>query len=99
MELITPSPTPELNKCVNVRSAYHPGEFSELRQRTLQKEKNKKKAAILIGKLTKHSIIVRKGRIFLIIVSLITLVSNMYLLHMESLNRHLQNPVTRTAGR
>jgi hypothetical protein len=55
-----------------------------------QKEKS---TTFLLGKLTKHAIIVRKGTTFLIIFSILALYAAMYLIHMESVDRHLQSPV------
>jgi hypothetical protein len=55
-----------------------------------QKEKS---TAILLGKMTKHTVIVRKGITFLIIFSILALYAAMYLIHMESVDRHLQSPV------
>jgi hypothetical protein len=55
-----------------------------------QKEKS---TAFLLGKMTKHTVIIRKGTTFLIIFSILALYAAMYLIHMESVDRHLQNPV------
>jgi hypothetical protein len=55
-----------------------------------QKEKS---TAFLLGKMTKHTVIVRKGTTFLIIFSILALYAAMYLIHMESVDRHLQSPV------
>jgi hypothetical protein len=80
-------------------SHYEPGEFSELRRRIVHKRNNEKAAAILMGNLAKHSVIVRKGRSFLIIISLLTLIADMYLMHMESVNRHLKSSVHKTMAK
>jgi hypothetical protein len=61
-----------------------------------QKEKT---TAIVLGKLTKHTVIVRKGTTFLIIFSILALYAAMYLIHMESVDRQLQSPVFKTAVR
>jgi hypothetical protein len=55
-----------------------------------QKEKS---TAFLMGKMTKHTVIIRKGTTFLIIFSILALYAAMYLIHMESVDRHLQSPV------
>jgi hypothetical protein len=55
-----------------------------------QKEKT---TAFLLGKMTKHTVIIRKGTTFLIIFSILALYAAMYLIHMESVDRHLQSPV------
>jgi hypothetical protein len=63
-------------------------------------ENNREKtAAILIGKLTKHSVIIRKGTTFLIIFSVLAFFAAVYLVHMESVVRHFQSPVAKTAAR
>jgi hypothetical protein len=98
MERIAPSRIPETKQHAYVRSHYQPGEFSELRQRIL-KEKRNDKAAFLIGKLTKHSVIVRKSTTFLIIFSIVALYAAMYLIHLESVERHLQSHEYKTAVR
>lgn len=99
MERIAPSRTPETKQHASVRSHYQPGEFSELRQRILQKEKNNDKTAFLIGKLAKHSVIIRKSTTFLIIFSIVALYAAMYLIHMESVDRHLKSNMYKTAVR
>jgi hypothetical protein len=60
---------------------------------------NEKTAANVIDKLAKHSIIVRKGTTFLIIFSVLALYAAVYLIHMETINRHFQSPVYKTAAR
>jgi hypothetical protein len=68
--------------------------------RTAQKEKhNEQAAAFIIGKLAKHSVIIRKGTTFLIIFSILALYAAMYLIHMESVQRHFQSPGYKTAAR
>jgi hypothetical protein len=61
-----------------------------------QKEKT---TAVLLDKLTKHTIIIKKGTTFLIIFSMLALYAAMYLIHLESVERHLQSPVVKTAVR
>jgi hypothetical protein len=99
MERIAPSRIPETKQHASVRSHYQPVEFSELRQRILLKGKNNDKAAFLIGKLAKHSVIVRKSTTFLIIFSIVALYAAMYLIHMESVDRRLQSREYKTAVR
>jgi hypothetical protein len=99
MESITPSWIPETKTRAYVRSRYKPGEFSELRQMVLQKEKNQEQTTFLSDKLTKHSVLIRKGTTFLIIFSILALYAAMYLIHMESVDRHLQTPVYITGGK
>jgi hypothetical protein len=55
-----------------------------------QKEKS---TAFLLGKMTKHTVIIRNGTTFLIIFSILAIYAAMYLIHMESVDRHLQSPV------
>jgi len=55
-----------------------------------QKEKS---TAFLLGKMTKHTVVIRKGTTFLIIFSILALYAAMYLIHLESVDRHLQSPV------
>lgn len=87
----------EINQCGNITSHYQISEFGELRRRTLQKEKNNEKATgIIQARLTKHIVIVRKGRKFLIMLSFLTLLAAMYLIHLESINRHFQSPSFKT---
>ncbi len=65
-----------------------------------QAEKNREQAAaILVGKLSKHSVIIRKGTTFLIVFSILTLYAAMYLIHMESVDRHYKNSSYKTAAR
>ena len=64
-----------------------------------QGKNNEKAAAFLIGKLARHSVIIRKGTTFLIIFSILALYAAMYLIHMESVDRHLQNHDYKTAVR
>jgi hypothetical protein len=64
-----------------------------------QGKNNEKAVAFLISKLTRHSIIIRKGTTFLIIFSILALYAAMYLIHMESVDRHIQSPVFKTAVR
>jgi hypothetical protein len=66
---------------------------------TQKKKNNEITSAIIIGKLTKHSVIVRKGTTFLIIFSILALYAAMYLIHQETLDRHLQSPAFKTAAR
>src|SRR5579864_6430820 len=99
MEPIAPSRIPETKQYESVRSHFQPGEFSELRQRVLLKEKNNEKTTLLINKLARHSVIVRKSTTFLIIFSIVALYAAMYLIHMESVDRHLQSHMYKTAVR
>jgi len=65
-----------------------------------QDEKNHEKAAdFLIAKLASHSVIIRKGTTFLIIFSILTLYAAMYLIHMESVDRHYKSSAYKTAAR
>jgi hypothetical protein len=61
-----------------------------------QKEKS---TAILMGKMTKHTVIVRKGTTFLIIFSILALYAAMYLIHMESVDRQFKSSVFKAAVR
>ena len=70
-----------------------------LNQVVPQGKNNEKAAAFLIGKLARHSVIIRKGTTFLIIFSILALYAAMYLIHMESVDRHLQNHDYKTAVR
>ena len=58
-----------------------------------------KTTAILMGKLTKHTVIIRKGTTFLIIFSMLALYAAVYLIHLESVERRLQSPVVKIAAR
>jgi hypothetical protein len=64
-----------------------------------QVARKEKSTAFLLGKMTKHTVIVRKGTTFLIIFSILALYAAMYLIHMESVDRHLQSPVLKTLVR
>ncbi len=44
----------------------------------------------------KHTVIVRKGKKFLILLSFLTLLAAIYLIHLESANRHFQIPGSKT---
>ena len=68
-------------------------------QAARQGKNNEKSVAFLIGKLAKHSVIIRKGTTFLIIFSMLAMYAAMYLIHMESVDRHLQNHDYKTAVR
>jgi hypothetical protein len=70
-----------------------------LNQVAPQGKNNEKAAAFLIGKLARHSVIIRKSTTFLIIFSILALYAAMYLIHMESVDRHLQNHDYKTAVR
>lgn len=64
------------------------------------KEKhNEQAAAFLIGKLAKHSVIIKKGTTFLIIFSILALYAAMYLIHMESVDRQYQSPAYKSVVR
>jgi len=63
-------------------------------------EKNREHAAaILVGEMSKHSVIIRKGTTFLIVFSILALYAAMYLIHMESIERRYQGSAYRTAVR
>ena len=65
-----------------------------------QKEKyHEQSAALLVGKLTKHSVIIKKGTTFLIVFSMLALYAAMYLIHMESIDRHDQSSTYKSAVR
>lgn len=65
-----------------------------------QDQKNHEKAAdFLIAKLETHSVIIRKGTTFLIIFSILAFYTAMYLIHMETVDRHYKNPAYKTAAR
>jgi hypothetical protein len=64
-----------------------------------QDQKNHERADFLIAKLETHSVIIRKGTTFLIIFSILALYAAMYLIHMESIDRHFPPPVVKTAAR
>ena len=68
-------------------------------QAALQGGSNEKSAAFLIGKLTKHSVIIRKGTTFLIIFSILSLYAAMYLIHLNSVERHSQTHTFKTVAR
>ena len=70
-----------------------------LTQVARQGKNNEKATALLIGKLARHSVIIRKGTTFLIIFSILALYAAMYLIHMESVDRRLQNHDYKTAVR
>jgi len=60
---------------------------------------NQKTPTVLSDKLTKHATLVKKGKTFLIIFSFISLVTAMYLMHLESIDRPFQGPVFKPATR
>jgi hypothetical protein len=65
-----------------------------------QNEKhNEQAAALIIGKLAKHSVIIKKGTTFLIVFSLLAFYAAMYLIHMETVDRHDKSPAYKTAVR
>ncbi len=65
-----------------------------------QDQKNHEKAAdFLIAKLETHSVIIRKGTTFLIIFSILALYAAMYLIHMETVDRHYKSSTYRTVVR
>ena len=68
--------------------------------RSAQDQKNHEKATdLLIAKLETHSVIIRKGTTFLIIFSILALYAAMYLIHMETIDRHYKSPAYKTAAR
>ena len=87
MELV-PCPLPEY---VNFPPAGQMVEYSDLRHNIVENEINSQKAAILMDKLTKHSAIIRKSTSFLIIFSIVAMYAAMYLIHLQSVERHLQS--------
>ena len=68
-------------------------------QAARQGKSNEKSAAFLIGKLAKHSVIIRKGTTFLIIFSILAMYAAMYLIHLSSVERHSQTHAFKTAAR
>jgi len=66
-----------------------------------QDDKNHEKAAadVLIAKLETHSVIIKKGTTFLIVFSILALYAAMYLIHMESIDRHYKSSAYKTAVR
>ncbi len=56
-------------------------------------------AASLVGKMARHSVIIRKGTTFLIVFSILALYAAMYLIHMESIDRHDQGTTYKAAVR
>ena len=86
----------EINHWGNAKdkSHYQVSELGELRRRDLEKEKNDERAADLIhARLTKHTTIVRAGTKFLLLISVVTLLAALYLIHKESNDRHIHNSV------
>jgi len=65
-----------------------------------QQEQHKDQTtSALVGKMTKHSVIIRKGTTFLIVFSILSLYAAMYLIHMESVERHEHSGAYKTAVR
>ena len=65
-------------------------------------EPNKHKeqsTAVLVGRMAKHSVIIRKSTTFLIVFSILALYAAMYLIHMESIERQCRNATYKTAVR
>ena len=88
----------EINQWGNAKdkSHYQASELGELRRRALEKEKNDEKAAVIMhAQLTKHNAIVRAGTKFLLVISVVTVLAAMYLIHKESNDRHIHNSVFR----
>lgn len=88
----------EINQWGNVKdkSHYQVSELGELRRRALEKEKNDEKAAVIMSaQLTKHTAIVKAGTKFLLVISVVTLLAALYLIHKESNDRHIHNSVFR----
>lgn len=88
----------EINQWGNAKdkSHYQVSELGELRRRALEKEKNDDKAAVIMSaRLTKHTAIVRAGTKFLLVISVVTLLAALYLIHKESNDRHIHNSVFR----
>ena len=49
--------------------------------------------------ITKHTVIARKGRTCLIILSILTLIGAIYLMHLDSVDRPYKSPAYKTAAR
>lgn len=60
---------------------------------------SEREAASLVGKMAKHSVIIRKGTTFLIVFSILALYAAMYLIRMESIDRHDQSSTYKAAVR
>lgn len=70
---------------------YQISEYGELRRKILQREKNDEMAAwTLRSGLVKHSSIVRDSTKILLIISLLTLLAAMHLIHLESCSLHFK---------
>jgi hypothetical protein len=85
----------ELNQSVTTAdgSRYFISKFGELKRKALQREKNSEKVADIIRiRLVKHTEIVETGIKFLLVISIVTMLAAMYLIHLESVDRQLQNP-------
>jgi|SRR6185295_3416302 len=88
----------EINQWENAKdkSHYQVSELGELRRRALEKEKNDEKAAVIMhAQLTKHTAIIRAGTKFLLVISVVTVLAAMYLVHKESRDRQVHNSVLR----
>ena len=88
----------EINQWGNAKdkSHYQVSELGELRRRALEKEKNDEKAAVIMhAQLTKHTAIIRAGTKFLLVISVVTVLAAMYLVHKESRDRQVHNSVLR----
>lgn len=88
----------DINQWGNVKdkSHYQVSELGELRRRTLEKEKSDEKSAVIThAQLTKHTAIVRAGTKFLLVISVVTVLAALYLIHKESNDRHMHNSVFR----
>jgi len=88
----------EINQWGNAKdkSHYQVSELGELRRRALEKEKNDERAAVIMHtQLTKHTAIIRAGTKFLLVISVVTVLAAMYLIHKESRDRQVHNSVFR----
>ena len=70
-----------------------------LTQVTQAEKSREQAAAFLVGKLSKHSVIIRKGTTLLIVFSILALYAAMYLIHMESIDRRNKSSSYKTAAR
>jgi hypothetical protein len=72
----------------------------DILNRSARKDKhNVQTTAVLVGEMAKHSVIIRKGTTFLIVFSILSLYAAMYLIHMESVDRHDRNAAYKAAVR
>jgi hypothetical protein len=75
-------------------------EYAEIRRRILQKERNYEEAVGEIkGNFIKHAVIVKTSTRFLIIASLVTILTAFYLIHLDSKIHPLPGPKFRAISR